>query len=68
VLDLFMPTMNGWKFREEQVKDPNLASIPVVVISADPAAARQAADLGVAATMPKPVDFDRLLSIVGQYC
>jgi hypothetical protein len=39
-------------------------------ISADflPHVFEQAADLGVAATMPKPVEFDRLLSIVGRYC
>src|SRR5262247_2351162 len=68
VLDLFMPTMNGWKFREEQVKDPALAGIPVVVISADAAAAQRAASLGVVETMAKPIDFDRLLDIVGRYC
>lgn len=68
VLDLFMPRMNGWTFREEQMKDPKLAAIPVVVVSADPTAARQAADLGVAATMAKPIDFDRLVQVVSQYC
>ena len=68
VLDLFMPRMNGWAFREEQMKDPQLSTIPVVVVSADPAAARQAASLGVAATMAKPLDFDRLAKVVAQYC
>jgi CheY-like chemotaxis protein len=68
VLDLFMPRMNGWVFREEQMKDPKLAAIPVVVMSADPAAARQAANLGVAAAMSKPLDFDRLAQVVAQYC
>jgi CheY-like chemotaxis protein len=68
VLDLFMPRMNGWVFREEQMKDPELARIPVVVVSADPAAARRAEELGVAAAMAKPIDFDRLLQVVGRYC
>jgi len=39
LLDLFMPTMNGWTFRDEQLRDPQLAPIPVIVISADAAAA-----------------------------
>jgi hypothetical protein len=30
--------------------------------------ARQAANLGVVAGIPKPIDFDRLLHLVGQYC
>ena len=68
VLDLYMPRMNGWKFREEQVKDPSLAAIPVIVVSADADAARKATTLGVAAAMPKPVDFDRFLNVVRQYC
>jgi CheY-like chemotaxis protein len=68
VLDLFMPRMNGWAFRQEQVQDPDLAAIPVVVVSADPAAARAAANLGVAATMAKPIDFDRLVEVVARYC
>jgi CheY-like chemotaxis protein len=34
LLDLMMPVMNGWQFRAEQLRDPALASIPVVVMSA----------------------------------
>jgi CheY-like chemotaxis protein len=69
LLDLFMPTMDGWAFRAEQMKDPALAQIPVVVVSADAVAARQAAvNLGVVASMEKPIDFERLLNVVGQYC
>src|SRR5512147_1016187 len=33
VLDLMMPEMSGWRFREAQLADPLLASIPVVVMS-----------------------------------
>jgi CheY-like chemotaxis protein len=39
VLDLEMPGMTGWEFRAEQLRDPRLARIPVVVASgADPGA------------------------------
>jgi CheY-like chemotaxis protein len=34
LLDLMMPVMNGWEFRAEQLSDPSLAAIPVVVMSA----------------------------------
>ncbi len=68
LLDLFMPTMNGWAFREAQVKDPTIADIPVVVVSAGTDLARHVATMGVVAGVPKPIDFDRLLHLVGQYC
>jgi len=68
LLDLFMPTMNGWRFRDEQLHDPSLASIPVIVITADAAAARKAKTLGVADALTKPLDLDRLLNLVAQHC
>ncbi len=34
VLDVMMPAMDGWDFRAEQLADPSLCNIPVVVISA----------------------------------
>ena len=68
LLDLWMPGMNGWEFRAEQVKDAALADVPVVVITADQAAARRAAALGVSGCMTKPIEFPELLDYVGRYC
>ncbi len=34
LLDLMMPEMNGWQFREEQLKDAALRGIPVIVMTA----------------------------------
>ena len=34
VLDVMMPMMDGWDFRAEQLADPSLRDIPVVVITA----------------------------------
>ena len=34
LLDLMMPEMSGWEFREEQLRDEMLRSIPVVVMTA----------------------------------
>ncbi len=34
LLDLMMPEMNGWQFREAQLEDAELRDIPVVVMTA----------------------------------
>ena len=54
-----MPSMDGWQFREQQSRDPNLASIPVVVVPAD----RNASVRG-AALLPKPLHLDRLANAI----
>lgn len=67
ILDLMMPVMNGWQFREAQIGDPRLAKIPVVVVTA--AGAR--ADIPAIAAdgwLSKPVDFDRLLQTITPLC
>ncbi len=33
VLDLEMPVMDGWEFRDRQLRDPVACSVPVVVLS-----------------------------------
>jgi CheY-like chemotaxis protein len=34
LLDLMLPVLDGWTFRHKQKRDPALADIPVVVVSA----------------------------------
>ena len=34
LLDLMMPDMNGWQFREQQLRDQSMKDIPVVVMTA----------------------------------
>jgi CheY-like chemotaxis protein len=68
LLDLWMPNMNGWEFRAEQMKDAALADVPVVVISADHAAARKATALGVSGYMTKPIELPELLDWVARHC
>ena len=67
LLDLGMPVMTGWEFREEQQRDPMLAGIPVIVMSALPDLDRKAAALEVAECLDKPVDIDKLLALVAAY-
>jgi CheY-like chemotaxis protein len=68
LLDIFMPVMNGCTFMEHRDRDPALAAVPVVVITADPAAARKAARRPIVEAMTKPIDHDRLLEIVAAHC
>jgi signal transduction histidine kinase len=62
VLDLMMPVMDGWQFRIEQRRDPDIAETPVVAISASqsPTAAAIDADL----FLHKPLDVRSLSSAI----
>lgn len=62
LLDLMMPVMDGRSFRDEQLRDPSLAAIPVVVLSAASDVLRVAADMGVAGVLRKPVTLRALLA------
>lgn len=68
LLDIMMPIMNGWEFREVQHRDPALSSIPVLVVSADRSVRERILKTGVVDFLPKPVDLDRLLTLVTQSC
>ena len=68
LLDLVLPDMDGWAFRREQRHDPALASIPVVLVSADDDLARSAAALGARGYLEKPVGLDDLVRAVRQNC
>lgn len=68
LLDLFMPVKNGWEFRAEQLRDPAIADVPVVIVSADRSAPQKAATLGAIDCMIKPIDFSRLLGTIAAHC
>lgn len=61
LLDLMMPTMNGWQFRAAQRQAPALARVPVIVISAFSDRAPQASLGEIAALLPKPFSAAALL-------
>ena len=61
LLDLMMPVMDGWQFRAEQLSDPDLASIPVVVVSASNDGNVPADD-----HLDKPFDIDVLVNTVSR--
>jgi CheY-like chemotaxis protein len=68
LLDLMMPQMNGWEFRRQQLLDPTIAAIPVVLLTGAGAAAKSIDELHVAGTIEKPVELDTLLAEVAHYC
>ncbi len=61
LLDLMMPTMNGWQFRAAQRGLPALAGVPVIVMSACSELDGEPALGEVAALFPKPFDIGALL-------
>lgn len=63
LLDLKMPIMDGWAFRAAQRRDPDLADIPVIVMSA-----RDAAGLDAAAVFSKPIDGEEMINVVRAMC
>jgi CheY-like chemotaxis protein len=68
VLDLMMPVMDGASFREQQLQDPALSQIPVVVVSAYREVSRRAAELSAAAHLQKPLKLAELLEVVERHC
>src|SRR5512145_2334928 len=68
LLDLAMPVMDGWSFRAAQRKDPRLAAIPTVVLSASLTDPRALDELEPAAALSKPFDLERLIETVQRLC
>ena len=69
LLDLGMPGMNGLAFRQEQLKNPDLADIPVAVISGTGRfAEKQAEMLGLTRFLRKPIDITELLQLFADHC
>ena len=67
VLDLAMPVTNGYWFREQQLADPQLAHIPVVVFTGS-ANRERLAKLRVEDVLIKPFSVDRVFDAVSRYC
>jgi len=69
VLDVMMPMMDGWDFRAEQLADPSLRGIPVVVISAS-GFSRETLQrqLSACEVLPKPLDLDGFLRALNTVC
>lgn len=67
LLDLQMPVMDGFQFRERQLADPELAAVPVVCITAHYDPARVSDQMGVPC-LTKPPDFPHVVDVVDANC
>lgn len=66
LLDLMMPVMSGYQFREEQLKLPAFAAIPVLIVTADVNARAKVESLKAAGFVQKPLKIQPLLDLVKQ--
>jgi CheY-like chemotaxis protein len=68
LLDLNMPGMDGWQFRDEQRADPQLRDVPTVVVTGEPMGRIISEPLHASQYLLKPVGLDHLISVVAEYC
>jgi two-component system chemotaxis response regulator CheY len=68
LLDLMMPVMDGVDFRNAQLQMPEIAGIPVVVVSAYRDVRESARSLQVLDYLEKPFDLDALMGVARRYC
>lgn len=67
LLDLMMPVMDGFMFREIQRTLPGVSEIPILIMSADGNIAPKKAVIGARDYLRKPVDIDELLERIATY-
>jgi CheY-like chemotaxis protein len=68
VLDVMMPGTNGYWFRDQQLKDPALADIPVIVFTGLGEADALKRTMNVKDVFCKPVSVDAVFEAVSRHC
>lgn len=63
LLDIMMPYMNGYEFREAQLKIPKIADIPTIILSAA-GKHEDAEKLNFNDRLKKPLDLETLIDVV----
>jgi CheY-like chemotaxis protein len=64
LLDLMMPVMDGFEFRQKQKEDPRFSKIPLIVMSADGQSEVRWEKSGIKGFLKKPLDLLGVLSTV----
>jgi CheY-like chemotaxis protein len=65
LLDMMLPVLDGWAFLKEQQRDPELASIPVIIVSAiSIGSAEWARSLGAAGFVRKPTEVAPIVKVI----
>ena len=65
ILDMLMPVMNGFEFLDRMQRDPRLAGIPVLAVTAH---AKVGEIHGVVRVLRKPFDLQHLLACIRLIC
>lgn len=68
LMDLMMPVMNAFEFREQQLRDSDLAGIPFIAYSAVVDLPKNAQHLRADAYFEKPIHREAVRRLVRQYC
>lgn len=68
LLDLMMPVMDGEAFRRSQLKDPDLSSVPVILLSARHDVPKRAEVLHTDGWIMKPFDIEQVVDVIRGYC
>jgi CheY-like chemotaxis protein len=69
LLDLMMPMMDGWQLQRRLREDPELAEIPIVIMTAHAGFGRAVRSAQPdTPVLSKPLDLDQLLETVETYC
>lgn len=68
LLDLLMPVMDGWQFRDRLSADPKFSGIPVVITTAVGKDYQQENLLGAVAYLPKPCTALAAVEVVEAVC
>lgn len=67
LLDLMMPVMDGWEFRETQLDATDYADVPVVLFTSSKDVEESREQLRPAAVLRKPVGIDKLIKAVTEH-
>jgi two-component system chemotaxis response regulator CheY len=68
LLDLVLPNVDGWQFRETQLRHPELASIPTVVVTVRALREQDRYALRTQDVLQKPFEDPALLTVVQRAC
>ena len=66
LLDLMLPEMDGWQFRANQLARPEVANVPVIVLSAMRDPTPKIPGLAPARVVAKPFDLEELMGLIDE--
>jgi CheY-like chemotaxis protein len=64
LMDVMMPVMDGFEFRQAQLRNPIWGSIPLLAMSAQDQKQEKLEDYGITNFINKPLELDQLLATV----